>query len=51
MRSSRLQRKAGYWLRNGQDPARTPVWHWELGWVLLHHDGTMTITESGATDG
>lgn len=33
--------RLGYWLRNGQKPERTPVFHWWLGWVLLGHDGAM----------
>lgn len=33
---------AGYWLRNGQVPADTPVLHWRLGPVLLGHDGSVT---------
>lgn len=39
---------AGYWLKNGQVPAETPVWHWRFGWVLLDHDGGMTLVEGDA---
>jgi hypothetical protein len=39
---------AGYWLKNGQDPATTKVWHWRFGWVLLDHDGGLTPIERDA---
>jgi hypothetical protein len=40
--------RLGYWLRSSQDPAKTPVWHWEWGWVLLGHDGAVTQVGVGA---
>lgn len=39
---------AGYWLKTGQVPADTPVLHWELGPVLLGHDGSVTPVRSAA---
>lgn len=33
---------AGYWLKTGQDPAKTLVLHWRYGPVLLGHDGSIT---------
>lgn len=38
----------GYWLKHGQDPATTPVWHWRHGWVLLDHTGGMALAGGDA---